>query len=297
MAMLCRNGVSWVNLAFFAIILVGWVPVAKAASPSSTPTVSTSGLQGWVPPTPVLRSGIQIFTPEQEEVPLMVETIVEGTFVDPFDEGGGEETSDPWEPYNSTMFDFNYNVDRYFFKPLAQGWDFIMPTEVQNSIANAFRNVGVVPRLVNNLLQGNPEGAGIELQRFLINSTIGIGGFFDVAKYGFEIEPPHLADTGQTLAVNGVGSGPYLVVPFLPPTTVRDGFGFLVDTAMNPLNYFVPLVPSLAARGGKTVNERSRNLELFQGVEDSTVDLYGAVRTGYFERRARAIERAKGIEP
>ena len=66
---------------------------------------------------------------------------------------------------------------------------------------------------------------------------------------------------------------------------------------MNPLNYFVPLVPSLAARGGKTVNERSRNLDFFQGVEDSTVDLYGAVRAGYLEKRARAIERAKGIEP
>jgi len=289
MAMLYRNGVSWVNLAFFAIILVGWVPVAKAASSSSTPTVSTSGLQGWVPPTPVLRSGIQIFTPEEEEVPLMEETIVEGTFVDPFDEGGGEETSDPWESFNSTMFDFNYNVDRYAIKPLAKGYDFLMPDEIQNSIANAFRNIGILPRLVNSLLQGKFRVAGIELQRFLINSTVGIGGFFDVAKYGFEIEPPEPEDTGQTLAVHGVEPGPYLIIPFLPPTTVRDGVGFLVDTAMNPLSYFVPFVPNLAANVGKETNKRSRNLDFFQGVEDSTVDLYGAVRAGYFERRARDI--------
>ena len=290
MAMLCRNGVSWVNLAFFAIILVGWVPVARAASPSSTPTVSTSGIQGWVPPTPVLRSGIQIFTPEQEEVPLMEETIVEGTFVDPFEEGGGEVGSDPWEGFNSSMFDFNRDVDRYAFKPLAKGWDFIMPTEVQNSIGNAFRNIGIVPRLINSLLQGKFGVAGIELQRFLINSTVGIGGFFDVAKYGFEIEPPEPEDTGQTLAVHGVEPGPYLILPFLPPTTVRDGVGFLVDTAMNPLSYFVPFVPNLAAKAGEKTNERSRNLDFFQGVEDSTVDLYGAVRAGYFERRARDIE-------
>lgn len=285
MSILCCNRISLVSLVFFAIILFGLIGFAKAASSSGDVPV-------WIPHTPMLSDAQRVSSlPEEEDAFLMDETIVEGGFVDPFDEGEIEEdTYDPWEPFNSTMFDFNYDLDRYVLKPVAKGYDFVMPTEIQNSISNAFRNVGVVGRLLNNIFQGKFKNAGIEIQRFLINSTLGVGGFFDVAKYGFEIEPPESEDTGQTLATHGLKPGPYLVIPFLPPTTVRDGFGFLVDTAMNPLNFFVPPIPNVAVNVGEKVNDRSRNLDFFQGIEDSTLDLYGAVRAGYFEKRARAID-------
>lgn len=232
------------------------------------------------------------------DVPVMTETVVEGSspepfedeFEDPFAEEGQEEVYDPWEGFNSKMFTFNYNVDRYVLKPLAQGYNWVIPPDVQDSIANAFHNAAVVPRLMNNLFQGKFATAGLELSRFLINSTIGVGGLFDVAKYGFEMDPPSSEDTGQTLALNGVGSGPYLVIPFLGPTTIRDGFGQLGDAALDPLNYFVPLIPNLSKRVGQITNERSRNLDFFEGIEESTVDLYGAVRTGYFEKRSKAIK-------
>jgi len=197
------------------------------------------------------------------------------------------EEYDPWEPYNEKIFDFNHNVfDRYVLKPVATTWDYL-PDPVQESLGNAFDNIGMPRRLVNNLLQAKFKGAGTELARFGINTTAGVVGLFDVAKkVGLEKSD---ADTGQTLGIWGVGPGPYLILPLLPPLTARDAFGFLADTAMNPLNYFIPLAASFGSRGGDTVNARSQNLELFESVEESTVDLYSAVRNAYLQRRQRAI--------
>jgi len=197
------------------------------------------------------------------------------------------EEYDPWEPYNEKIFDFNRNVfDRYVLKPVATTWDYL-PDPVQESLGNAFDNIGMPRRLVNNLLQAKFKGAGTELARFGINTTVGIVGLFDVAKaYGLEKSD---ADTGQTLGIWGVGPGPYLILPLLPPLTARDAFGFVADTAMNPLNYFIPLAASFGSRGGDTVNTRSQNLELFESVEESTVDLYSSVRNAYLQRRQRAI--------
>jgi len=221
------------------------------------------------------------------------EVAVEAPFVDPFETSTGdqmtEESRDPWESFNSSMFDFNYKVDRYVMKPVAKGYNFFIPPDVQGSLGNAFSNMAFAPRFLNNIFQGKFSGAGIETQRFLINTIMGVGGFFDVAKYVFDIEAPAVEDVGQSLAVRGVGSGPYLVLPFLPPTTVRDFAGFIGDTFLNPLNYVIPFFPNLGANVGQRINERSINLETFEGIEDSTVDLYGAVRSAYFDRRQRQI--------
>ncbi|MBZ0169557.1 MAG: VacJ family lipoprotein [Kofleriaceae bacterium] len=199
------------------------------------------------------------------------------------------EEYDPWEPYNEKMFSFNHDVvDRYVLKPVATGWDYL-PDPVQEGLGNAFDNVAMPRRVVNNLLQAKFKGAGTELTRFGINTTVGVVGVFDVAKkWGFEKSD---ADSGQTLGKWGVGPGPYFVLPFLPPLTVRDAFGLVADVAMDPINYFVPLAASFGRRGGDTVNSRSQNLELYESVEDSTVDLYSAVRNAYLQRRQQAIEK------
>jgi phospholipid-binding lipoprotein MlaA len=200
-----------------------------------------------------------------------------------------DEEYDPWEPFNEKMFEFNRGVDRWVLKPVARGYMFVMPEPWQVLISNGFDNINFVPRLVNSLLQGKWGGAGRELGRFLINSTAGIGGLFDPAKDYWGISKSR-EDFGQTLGVWGSGPGPYLVLPFMEPLTVRDGVGKLVDTFLDPLSYVLPLFyDRLAMKIGDVVNERALNYELFQGFEESVIDLYSAVRHGYLQRRQKLI--------
>jgi phospholipid-binding lipoprotein MlaA len=197
---------------------------------------------------------------------------------------------DPWEGFNEVMFNFNREVlDRFLLKPVATAWDFLLPDLAQKSVQNFFDNLAVVRRVVNNALQGKATGAATELARFSINSTIGVAGFFDVAKLGLGIEQSD-EDTGQTFGVWGVGPGPYLVLPFLPPLTVRDGIGYVFDVAMTPYIYFIPWYANFAGTSTNVVNERSLNLDRFERVAETTVDLYSAVRNAYLQRRAAAIK-------
>ena len=129
------------------------------------------------------------------------------------------EEYDPWEPFNEKMFTFNYNMDKYVLKPIAKAYNFVMPDRLQQMIDSGFDNLLVVPRVVNNLLQWRPKGAGAELGRFLINSTFGIGGLFDIAKQEFGLQKTRV-DFGQTLGIWGVSPGPFLVLPFLPPPAI-----------------------------------------------------------------------------
>ncbi len=181
------------------------------------------------------------------------------------------EEYDPWERFNEKMFDVNRNLDKYVLKPVAKGYNFIVPDEIQIMISNGFDNISFVPRLVNSLLQGKVVGAGRELSRLVINSTAGVGGLFDPAK-----------------GVWGVSTGPYVIVPGLEPLTVRDGIGKAVDTAFDPLSYVLPFFwDRLGMKIGDIVNERSLNLDLFQGFEESVIDMYSAVRHAFLQRRAR----------
>lgn len=202
---------------------------------------------------------------------------------------GEDFDQDPWEGFNETMFNFNREIlDRFLLKPIATAWDFILPDLVQRGFHNMFDNLAVVRRVVNNSLQLKLTGAGTELARFTINSTIGVVGFFDVAKDVFGIEQKD-EDTGQTFGVWGMGQGPYLVLPFLPPLTVRDGIGYAFDAAMTPYSYFIPWWGTFAEVATNAVNERSLNLDRFERVAEATVDLYGAVRNAYLQRRAAAV--------
>lgn len=200
-----------------------------------------------------------------------------------------DEEYDPWESFNEKMFTFNRNVDRFVLKPIARGYMFIMPEPWQVMIGNGFDNIAFVPRFINNLLQGKWSGAGRELARFLINSTAGIGGLFDPAKDFWGIQKSR-EDFGQTLGVWGSGPGPYLVLPFLEPLTVRDGIGKAIDGLMDPLSYLLPFFPDrILMKLGDIINERALNYDLFQGFEESVIDMYSAVRHGYLERRKNLI--------
>jgi phospholipid-binding lipoprotein MlaA len=203
---------------------------------------------------------------------------------------GEDFEEDPWEGFNETMFNFNRNIlDRYVLKPIATAWDFVFPDPVQKGIHNAFDNLAVVRRVVNNALQLKMAGTAKEVARFGINSTLGVVGLFDMARDGFGIEQSD-EDTGQTFGVWGIGPGPYLVLPFLAPLTVRDGIGYAFDSVMTPYIYFLPWYATMGGSATNIVNERSLNLDRFERVAESTVDLYGAVRNAYLQRRAAAIK-------
>ena len=202
---------------------------------------------------------------------------------------GTEEEYDPWEPFNEKMFEFNRRLDRYFLKPVAKAYDTVVPDQVQTMIANGFDNIQFVPRMMNSLFQGKFDGAVREFGRFVFNSTVGIGGLFDVAKIeGIE---KSREDFGQTLGFYGAPAGPYLILPFMEPLTVRDGIGKGVDGLMDPMSYFVPFIwTRLILKVEEIVNDRALNLELFQGFEESVIDMYSAVRHGYLKRREKLIK-------
>jgi phospholipid-binding lipoprotein MlaA len=198
------------------------------------------------------------------------------------------EDYDPWERFNETMFNFNYKLDKYVIKPVAKVYNEIVLDGEKQAIANALDNVSMPKRFVNSLLQGKFKGAGREIGRFVINSSLGVGGMADVAKYQFHIEKSD-EDTGQTFGWYGIGQGPYLVLPFLPPMTVRDGIGYALDVAMDPLTYVLPTAPSIGRYMEDKFNYRALNLNTFESVEEATVDLYSAVRNGYLNRRRQQV--------
>ena len=201
------------------------------------------------------------------------------------------EDYDPWERFNQRTFAFNRGVDRYVVKPAAKAYDVIVPEPWQAMISRAFENLRWPVRFVNNLLQQKWGGAGRELARFLINTTAGVAGFWDPARDYWHIEASP-ADFGQTLGKWGTKPGPYLVLPLLPPMTVRDGVGLGVDGATSPMTYFVApfFWDGFGLKAGDTVNDRAMNIDLYEGFEESVVDMYSAVRNAYLRKREQRIK-------
>lgn len=289
------------GLAILAILLFCSGCASQAISTGSLPSLHTDSVTPSIQPVQVAAS-VSATTPAAESEP-------EEPF-DPFAQPGeaGLEEYDPWEPVNTKVFEFNRQMDRWILKPVATGYDLIMPNMLQEGVSNFFYNARFVPRFVNNVLQGKLRGAGIEAGRFLVNSTLGAAGFIDWAS-DMDLTTPE-EDFGQTLGYYGVPPGPYVVVPLYPPFSLRDLVGYAGDVFMNPI-YWLALpvieigqIPSavphhnrlttslilLGARVTEVVNDRSLNLEKFQGVEESTVDLYSAVRNAYLQKRAKAIQ-------
>jgi phospholipid-binding lipoprotein MlaA len=216
------------------------------------------------------------------------EVVVTDTKLSQADEAAGDY--DPWEPFNDKMFTFNHDyLDKYFLKPVATGYDAVIGDGEKQLIHNVLDNVAFPKRFINSLLQGKFGGAGRELSRFLVNTTLGGAGMTDVAKYQFGIEKSD-EDTGQTFAVWGWDKSRYLVLPFLSPLTLRDGVGYVFDLAMDPINYVMPFAGSVSRYGENVVNERAINLETFESVEEGTLDLYSAVRNAYLKKREKLIK-------
>jgi len=208
---------------------------------------------------------------------------------------------DPFERLNRRMFAFNRRIDAWVIAPVSRTYGFLVPRPAKAGVRNFLFNLASPVRLVNDVLQGQWSNAGNTAARFAINTVAGVGGIVDTAKAAGL--PPHDADFGQTLAKKGVGSGPFLVVPVLGPTTVRDGFGAIVDTAMNPATYLAtPVVSStlLSAGIGASASglvEREHHDRDLRRLEEGSTDYYAALRSAYYQNRIAQIEAPAGSAP
>lgn len=201
---------------------------------------------------------------------------------------GSGDPRDPFEGFNRGVYSFNKGMDNILFDPLGKFYKAITPNVVDRGVTNFFSNLNDIAVAVNSLLQLKVDQALSVATRFVFNSTIGIGGFFDI---GSAIDlPNHDEDFGQTLAFWGVGAGPYVMVPFFGPTTVRDATGFIVDRGvLNPVFY----VNDTAARAGLlTLNYVDFKADLMSAKKilgDAALDEYEFLKSAYFEKRDSQI--------
>ncbi len=212
----------------------------------------------------------------QEEIPL-----------EPEEEEEEIQVSDPLEPVNRVVFLFNDHLYRFVFRPVVRVYKLIVPSDFRLIIKNFFTNLAMPVRFVNCLLQGKIEGAGRELLRFVINSTIGVLGLVDVASdVGIKAQPE---DFGQTLGVYGIGEGPYIVLPVLGPTTLRDGIGLGVDMFLEPVNYLPKNDTYYAIKAEQYTNRTSYYLDIYFDLRESSLDPYVAVRNAYIQKRRQEV--------
>ena len=195
----------------------------------------------------------------------------------------GQNPKDPLEPLNRATTKVNTYLDDYLMKPLAIGYEWALPGVVRMGLSNFYGNLSEIRYFNNNLLQGKGERAADSFARFIVNSTFGIAGFFDVmAMAGV---PARQEDFGQTLAVWGVPDGPYLVLPLFGPSTVRDSLGYGGDYYLGVLDNFDDVRVRNSYFFARLVHTRSELLSATQLVEDASVDSYVFVRDGYMQRR------------
>ncbi len=198
-----------------------------------------------------------------------------------------ENHKDPVEGFNRAMFAFNEGLDTVIIKPVAQGYDAVMPSPVRTGVTNFFGNIGDFFIGVNNFMQGKPEEAASDIGRVLVNSTIGILGLIDVASdMGMD---KHEEDFGQTFGRWGVGDGAFVVVPVFGPRTVRDTAGLVLDMAADPVAHIehVPTRTSLSVL--RLVDTRADLLPADKVIEEAALDKYAYVRDGYLQRRRNLI--------
>jgi phospholipid-binding lipoprotein MlaA len=197
------------------------------------------------------------------------------------------DAGDPWETMNRGIFRFNEGADRWVIEPIAKGVDFVMPDPVERSVRKFFENSVFPIRFLNDLLQGKPVWAVEDLARFVVNTSVGVAGFFDPAsRFGLE---GHREDFGQTLGYWGVPPGPYLVLPLLGPSNPRETIGLIADSAAAVYPYFIPYWVSSAITTGNLLNRRSLALDEIAAERRVALDYYVAVRNAYLSYRENQV--------
>lgn len=206
-----------------------------------------------------------------------------------------EETNDPLEPTNRVFYVINNGIDTVLLRPAAQAYRFVFPQPVRNGVHNLLSNLSTPVLLGNDILEAKPRRAGDTTMRFLINTTVGVVGVFDVAKdWGY---PAHDAGFGTTLALWGLPEGPFLFLPVLGPSNPRDAVGFGVDTAMDPFTWVGQGAAVTALNWSRyavsAVDQRERVLDAVDQIKKTALDPYATFRSLYRQHRASEIEEAR----
>ena len=198
---------------------------------------------------------------------------------------------DPWEGFNRPVFSFNDTLDTYALKPVAKGYQAVTPQLFEDGVHNVFRNIGDVTNLANNLLQGKVHDAGVDGGRLIFNTTFGLLGFFDVAsEMGLQRNDE---DFGQTLGAWGLGSGPYLVVPFLGPSSLRDAPAKIPDSFLGPYPYIDHVPTRNVTRAVNVVDTRASLLSAEKMVSG---DKYIFVRNAYLQNREFRVKDGEVVD-
>lgn len=214
-------------------------------------------------------------------------------FDDYLENGGEGQLADPFEPVNRVVFAINDAVDTLIFRPLAGIYGFVTPEPVKDAVSRAFTNFNAPARLVNKLLQGEMEQAGIVAQRFAVNTTVGGLGLFDVAD-GWGL-PAQQADFGETLYKYDVEPGPYVVIPLVGPASARHAAGRGLDSLMHPRVYLLGLPTNAGITGGEGLVLRESLIESLDALRVGSVDWYTTLREAYYQNR---LKRLRGeLEP
>ncbi|MBW2365592.1 MAG: VacJ family lipoprotein, partial [Deltaproteobacteria bacterium] len=266
------NILKKVLFGFFIIVLVltgcAHQPVADSSAKKNLSANDTEALNS--------ESG----NTEDEDLDFLYEEAEEGV----------SDVADPIAPWNKAMFHFNDKLYFWVLKPVAIGYKTVMPTPARKGVKNFFHNLQTPPRLVNALLQGKGKGAWSEFARFMVNSTIGVLGFWDPAEEHLKLKPCE-EDLGQTLGFYGVGNGFYIVWPVLGSSTLRDTFGSIGDSFLDPVMYIEPAEASLGARSLLLINTTSLTLGDYESFKDDYYSPYEAFRNSYIQYRKNKVEK------
>ncbi len=203
----------------------------------------------------------------------------------------GPTVPDPLEGWNRAMHGFNDGFITYAARPAYEAYEFATPSFFRTGVKNFFHNLAFPVRFANNLLQGKGRAAGVEMSRFVLNTTAGLGGLIDVAGSHKTIVPVDDEDFGQTLGVWGMGEGFYIVWPFLGPSTARDTAGMGVDYFLDPVTYVKPAELSLGLSGFREFNRLDDIIDQYDAVNNLAVEPYSSFRNAYIQHRRAKIER------
>jgi len=285
------------NALTYAVLLFSLVAVgcAHTSDPAFYPPLSIAA--------PEVRSAIVASNSEPLAVELAARQAVpsEGKKADDYDETedlrivgaeGKVEIADPLEPFNRTMYHFNDKLYFWLLKPLAQGYQKVVPEVARIGVNNFFTNLAFPVRFVNSLLQADFSGATTELGRFLLNTFCGMGGLFDPASHEEIDLTKQERDLGQTLGSYGLEQGIFINWPILGPSTPRDTVGMVGDLFLHPLTYINPWYDGTAAKGSEKVNNASFKIGDYESLKEAAIDPYVAIRDAYVQYRMNMVKKA-----
>ncbi|WP_300670102.1 VacJ family lipoprotein [Desulfoluna sp.] len=262
------------------------IPVTTPLPPIEDPMVMEAPQE-----TPIIQEAL----PADDEFDDEDDFFGEDDFFD--EEGLSEEfeetpealVADPLAPFNRLMFGLNDKLLLWVVKPVATGYRAVTPTVVRRGVSNFFDNLKTPVRLISSLLQGKIKGAGSELGRFLVNSTVGVLGFADPADHWLHLQPSD-EDLGQVLGAWGVGNGMYIVWPLLGPSSLRDSASIPGYFYLNPVGYIKPAKLSLGISAYEKLNEASFSIDDYVALKASALDPYTFIRDLYIQSRNKKVQ-------